>query len=210
MQSDELSIVIGEKFIVKSTMVNQRSLTLLYDDVKKYFSDEALETMGSCSSARLTVEEQHHFFEFIEECSQGQHDVKAACLFMSALLDGSLNRFNNQKVEGWDMGVQMVEIAHSQTPESLIKLPDLTQLLLSNKNKVSEISKNLFQLTPMQLIRRVRLNQIRNLLKDPKAMEQNGFKSIEAVRLRYGFSNRKNFNEQYADMFGCKPTDDMG
>jgi AraC-like DNA-binding protein len=209
MQSDELAILMGEKFVVKSTMVNQKSLTLLYSDIKQYFSDQALEIMGSCSSARLTPEEKRRFLEFHEECRQGQHEVKAACLFMSALLDLSLERFNNQKVDGWDMGVEMIQLAHSQTPENLIKLPDLSKLLLTNRNKVSAISKRFFELTPMQLIRLVRLQQCRNLFKDANARKKHGLKSIEEVRSRYGFSNRKDFNEKYTELFNHSPVDDM-
>jgi AraC-like DNA-binding protein len=209
MQDDELAILIGEKFVVKSTMVNQRSLTLLYSDIKQYFSDEALETMGSCSSARLSSKEKHKFLEFHEECRQGQHEAKTACQFMSSLLDGSLERFNNEKVEGWDMGVEMVELAHSQTPENLIKLPDLSKMLLTNRNKISEVSKRFFELTPMQLIRLVRLQQCRSLLKDTNAMKKHEFTSIEDVRTRYGFSNRKAFNEQYTELFNISPVDDI-
>ena len=200
MGPQDLRIGRGMNYLVTSTFWNARFIHIREADAKLFFSDEALDRM-TCCSVQLSPAEKSRFAAFHAQVEQGQLEVAEVCHFLSDLLDDSLRQFRNQKVEGWDLGVELVQIAHSQTPEERIRLPDLTRMLLSNKDKITEVSKTLFQLTPMQLLRHVRLRQCRYLIQEGS--------SIEQARLNYGFSNRKDFNERYQGLFGELPTETL-
>lgn len=208
IQPNELIIQRGAHALVTTTFVDACGICVLDSDMQRLFSEKALAIVQDCGSLRIPVEAQERFRAFHAEVEAEQQSVEAVCQFLSDLIEESTEQFNNKRVEGWLMGCELVELAHSQTPENLLKLPDLTQLLLSNKNKVGAVSKELFGLTPMQVVRNVRLWQCRNLLSDSEAMDRAGLTSVEAVRTAYGFSNRQSFRDQYAELFGRNPVDD--
>ena len=194
----DLRIGRGLNYLVTTTFWNARYIHIREADAQRYFSDQAIARMDCCCVA-LSQQEKQRFAAFHAEVEQDQHSTAAICGFLSDLLDGSLKQFRNTKVDGWDLGLELIQIAHSQVPEERIKLPDLTRMLLSNKDKVTEVSKTLFQVTPMQLLRNARLRQCRNMI-----MEGAG---IQEPRLLYGFSNRKDFNDKYKALFGELPTE---
>ena len=208
IQSNELIIQRGAHALVTTTFVDACGICVVDSDVQRLFSDKALTIIQDCGSLRIPAEAQERFRAFHAEVEAEQHTIAKVCQFLSDLIEESTEQFNNKRVEGWSMGCELVELAHSQTPDTLLKLPDLSKLLLSNKNKISEMSKEIFNLTPMQLVRNIRLWQCKNFLSDPQAMDHAGLNSVEAVRMAYGFSNRQSFRDQYQALFGSNPVDD--
>ena len=118
---------------------------------------------------------------------------------INKLVTSDLKRDTNQHCD-WNLTADLIRIAHSQVEEERLKLPDLSKLLLSNKDKITQISNDVMGITPMTLLRNARLHQCRHLIQKQK-------KSITEARVAYGFSNRKDFNERYERLFGESPTE---
>ena len=207
IQPGELIIQRGSHALVTATFVDACGVCVLDSVMQRLFTPRARAIVQDCGSLQISPDAQDQFRAFHAEVEVEQHSVEKVCQFLSKLIEASTQQFNNKRVEGWQMGVELVELAHSQTPDNLLKLPDVSRMLLSNKNKVSATAKTLFDLTPMQLVRNVRLWQCRNLLADGSSMKKAGLASVEAVRIAYGFSNRKDFNERYERLFNEIPTE---
>ena len=161
---------------------------------------EVLAVIKSCNSIELTPEQQEEFKGFCTDISQGTNVTTATvAAFICGLFLPEQATDTNEQVKGWDMGCKLIKIAHSQVPEEKIKLPDLSRMLLSNKNKITETAKGLFGVTPMEILRKARLQQCRI------ALARRTYKTVEETRLSYGFSNRADFNNRYKREFGESP-----
>ena len=150
---------------------------------------------------QLSLDQQqfNSLITLLKSVTDGQDITAPECAeqIQRLMKEASMEPFSRDA--DWEMSTELIRIAHSQTPEERIKLPDLSRLLLTNKDKITQTSNELLGITPMALLRNARLQQCRYLI-------QQGDQSIEQIRLNYGFSNRKDFNERYASLFGELPT----
>ena len=150
---------------------------------------------------QLSLDQQqfNSLITLLKSVTDGQDITAPECAaqIQRLMKDASFEPFSRDA--DWEMSTELIRIAHSQTPEERIKLPDLSRLLLTNKDKLTQTSNELLGITPMALLRNARLQQCRYLI-------QEGNKSIEQIRISYGFSNRKDFNNRYAALFDELPT----
>ena len=163
-------------------------------------SDEAKEILaGGGNSIQLTSDQANEITQFFDAIADGQKEDKKT---VAALLNKAMRKDQKRDINqhsAWEIGAELIRIAHSQTPEDKIKLPDLSRLMLSNKDKITKASHELMGVTPMVLLRNARLHQCRHLI-------QHG-ESVEQARRAFNFSNRKDFNERYKALFGELPTE---
>ena len=145
----------------------------------------------------MSLEQTNALIEFLEAVVNSK-DVTLQELLneISPYLTGEA-QFNKKEI--WELGIEVMRIAHSQIPEEKIKLPDLAQKLLTNKDKLNNEVKGLTGLTTMAVLRNARLHQCRYLIQQGQ--------SVEKARTSYGFSNRKDFNYRYENLFGEIPTE---
>ena len=151
---------------------------------------------------QLSIDQQQldSLITLLESVTDNQNitALRLAERIQGLMKDASFEPFSRDA--DWEMSTELIRIAHSQTPEERIKLPDLSRLLLTNKDKITQTSNELLGITPMALLRNARLQQCRYLI-------QQGGQSIEQIRISYGFSNRKDFNDRYSALFDELPTE---
>ena len=151
---------------------------------------------GVCIS--MSSEQSRVLIEFLNDV------VNKKDITLNELLD-KLKPYLAGKIQikeknSWEIVAKVIRLAHNQTAEERLNLPMLLKKLLTNKDKLTKEVKDLTGVTPMTVLRNARLHQCRYLI-------QQRNQTIEQIRLRYGFSNRKDFNTRYQAMFGELPTE---
>ena len=90
-------------------------------------------------------------------------------------------------------------------PSEAISLKDLSKALLKSSSSIAKASREQFGVSPMQLLKQIRLQQVQNLLIDPELQQQLGTQSIHSIAKRYGFTAPNHFARDYKTMFGENP-----
>ena len=90
-------------------------------------------------------------------------------------------------------------------PLTAISLKDLSKTLLKSPSSITKASREQFGVSPMQLLKQIRLQQVQKLLMDPEQQQQLGTQSIHAIAKRYGFTAPNHFARDYKTMFGENP-----
>ena len=90
-------------------------------------------------------------------------------------------------------------------PTEAISLETLSKTLLKSPSSITKASREQFGVSPMQLLKQIRLQQVQNLLTDPEQQQQLGTLSIHAIAKRFGFTAPNHFARDYKTMFGENP-----
>ena len=90
-------------------------------------------------------------------------------------------------------------------PTEAISLETLSKTLLKSPSSITKASREQFGVSPMQLLKQIRLQQVQNLLTDPEQQQQLGTQSIHAIAKRFGFTAPNHFARDYKTMFGENP-----
>ena len=93
--------------------------------------------------------------------------------------------------------------SHSHAP---ITLADLGKVLLKSTSSINKASRNHFGLTPMQLLKQIRLQQVQHTLLNPSRQALLGTRSIQGIASHYGFMARNHFARDYRLMFDESPS----
>ena len=93
--------------------------------------------------------------------------------------------------------------SHSHAP---ITLADLGKVLLKSTSSINKASRNHFGLTPMQLLKQIRLQQVQHTLLNPSRQALLGARSIQGIASHYGFMARNHFARDYRLMFDESPS----
>ena len=90
-------------------------------------------------------------------------------------------------------------------PHAPIRLAELGKVLLKSTSSINKASRDHFGLTPMQLLKQIRLQQVQHTLLNPSLQELLGTQSIQGIASNYGFMARNHFARDYRLMFGESP-----
>ena len=90
-------------------------------------------------------------------------------------------------------------------PHAPIRLAELGKVLLKSTSSINKASRDHFGLTPMQLLKQIRLQQVQHTLLNPSRQSLLGARSIQGIASHYGFMARNHFARDYRLMFGESP-----
>ena len=90
-------------------------------------------------------------------------------------------------------------------PSTAISLKDLSKTLLKSSSSITKASREQFGVSPMQLLKQIRLQQVQRLLMDPEQQHELGTHSISAIAQRFGFTAPNHFARDYRRMFWESP-----
>ena len=88
----------------------------------------------------------------------------------------------------------------STTP---ISLSAVCQTLFTTKTTLTVSCREIFGCGPMALMRRMRLQQVRDVLANPDLRQQLGCHTVQQVAVHFGFVSRNHFATAYREMFGA-------
>ena len=91
-------------------------------------------------------------------------------------------------------------------PSKAISLEALSKTLLKSPSSITKASREQFGVSPMQLLKQIRLQQVQKLLMDPGQQQQLGTQSIRSIAQRFGFTAPNHFARDYKSMFGESPS----
>ena len=90
-------------------------------------------------------------------------------------------------------------------PHAPIRLAELGKVLLRSTSSINKASRDQFGLTPLQLLKQIRLQQVQHTLLNPSRQALLGARSIQGLASHYGFMARNHFAHDYRMMFGESP-----
>ena len=90
-------------------------------------------------------------------------------------------------------------------PSEAISLKDLSTILLKSPSSITKASREQFGVSPMQLLKQIRLQQVQRLLMNPDQQYELGTHSISSIAQRFGFTAPNHFARDYRLMFGENP-----
>ena len=91
-------------------------------------------------------------------------------------------------------------------PHAPIRLAELGKVLLKLTSSINKASRDQFGLTPLQLLKQIRLQQVQHTLLNPSRQALLGARSIQGIASHYGFMARNHFARDYRLMFGESPS----
>ena len=91
-------------------------------------------------------------------------------------------------------------------PTEVISFETLSKTLLKSPSSITKASREQFGVSPMQLLKQIRLQQVQKLLMDPEQQEQLGTQSIGSIAQRFGFTAPNHFARDFRTMFGEIPS----
>ena len=91
-------------------------------------------------------------------------------------------------------------------PSEAISLEALSKTLLKSPSSITKASREQFGVSPMQLLKQIRLQQVQNLLMDHDRQHQLGTRSVSSIAQQFGFTAPNHFARDYKIMFGEGPS----
>ena len=86
-----------------------------------------------------------------------------------------------------------------------ISLETLSKTLLKSSSSITKASREQFGVSPMQLLKQIRLQQVQNLLLDRERQQQLGTQSVSSIAKKFGFTAPNHFAHDFRIMFGESP-----
>ena len=90
-------------------------------------------------------------------------------------------------------------------PSGAISLETLSKILLKSSSSIAKASREQFGVSPIQLLKQIRLQQVQNLLMDRERQQQLGTQSISSIAQQFGFTAPNHFARDFRTMFGESP-----
>ena len=90
----------------------------------------------------------------------------------------------------------------STTP---ISLSSVCQTLFTTKTTLTVSCREMFGYGPMALMRRIRLQQVHEVLSNPDLRQRLGCHTVQQAAVHFGFVSRNHFASAYRDLFGEAP-----
>jgi len=91
-------------------------------------------------------------------------------------------------------------------PSEVISLEALSKTLLKSPSSITKAAREQFGVSPMHLLKQIRLQQVQNLLMDREQQQYLGTQSIGSIAQRFGFTAPNHFARDYRAMFGESPS----
>jgi AraC family ethanolamine operon transcriptional activator len=86
-------------------------------------------------------------------------------------------------------------------------LDQISELLFSSRRTLIQGSKEALGMGPMEMMKRVRLEQVNWILRSTEARAAENFKTITQVAQHYGFQSRGHFAKAYQHLFEESPSE---
>lgn len=94
----------------------------------------------------------------------------------------------------------------SRTP---VQLNDVCMALFTTKTTLNVSCRKMFGFGPMMLMKRVRLQQVNHVLRNPDLQQHLGCSAVHEVAQYFGFHSRNHFASDYRAMFSESPRDTL-
>ena len=110
----------------------------------------------------------------------------------------------------------IIDLAHQDTELQPAKLTDLARILHADERTLQHDTKRQVGMGPMELLKLVRMQQVRRVLTDRTAAQQfsdtyelSGVTHIPTVFHHYGLNYNSNSIKRYKDFYGNSPKQDQ-
>lgn len=160
----------------------------------------ALEALDSTTAIQLSRTQMEDYRRLHRAALTQRIDETQFIDFMITVLEQDLDPVEEPK--NLHLLRSMVCLAHAEAEGEPLSLPDVCKRLHVGKTTLSEQCRETYGMGVMQFFRQVRLEQVRLALLQPGQPS-----SIEAIRVRYRFSNRARFANAYRKAFGHLPSE---
>lgn len=85
-------------------------------------------------------------------------------------------------------------------------LDHISEFLFASRRTLIQGTKEAFDMGPMEMMKRIRLEQVNWILRSPEERMSNNFKTITEVAQHYGFQSRGHFAKAYQQVFAETPS----
>jgi len=166
-----------------------------------------LDMISTCNSVALPAER----FRGLTRLFQPQkRDPLQADLIETELLD-LLSRRDLTQIGSGELShradLMKDLIRWGQTnPTQAISLEDLSATIFASRSAIVSSCRSMFGIGPMALLKRIRLGQVQDTLRNPQMRHAIGCRTVQQVAAHYGFQSRNHFARDYRQMFGEAPS----
>ena len=102
--------------------------------------------------------------------------------------------------ERHDAALQVLALTNS-SPTKPFEIQDLCSILHQSRTSLFNGCKEKFQMSPLQVVRRVRLHQVRHALLDVEFCIENNISGVTDIASHFGFVGRSHFSRYYKNEF---------
>jgi AraC family ethanolamine operon transcriptional activator len=92
-----------------------------------------------------------------------------------------------------------------QSSTEPIRLSAICKALFTTKTTLTVSCREMFGYGPMALLRRIRLQQVHEVLSNPGLRQQLGCHTVQQAAEYFGFASRNHFAGAYRDLFAVTP-----
>ena len=96
-----------------------------------------------------------------------------------------------------------------QVSTAPMPLGDVCRALFTTKTTLNVSCREMFGFGPMMLMKRVRLQQVHHVLRNPDLQRQLGCSAVQDVAQHFGFHSRNHFASDYRSMFSESPRETL-
>ena len=107
-----------------------------------------------------------------------------------------------------DLVKELVRFAFQESTEP-IRLSTVCKALFTTKTTLTVSCREMFGYGPMALMRRVRLQQVHEVLSNPSLQQQLGCHTVQQAAQYFGFASRNHFARAYRELFAVTPSTTM-
>ena len=127
-----------------------------------------------------------------------------SCPFLKELISQIIRTPPSHAYRNIGLVRDVVALTHERCSDTALTMSDLTQRLFTSKTVLSVAIRQATGLSPLPLMRNVRLERVRKAL-----LSGVHSASVGDVALRYGFPSRGHFSRYYSDLFGELPRETL-
>ena len=127
--------------------------------------------------------------------------------FLSALIDNSnVNYLSHTPSPRQELVKDFVDWAFKNSRNNY-NLDQISELLFASRRTLIQGSKEALGMGPMEMMKRVRLEQVNWILRSTEAREDERFTTITQVAQHFGFQSRGHFAKAYQNLFAETPSE---
>ena len=109
----------------------------------------------------------------------------------------------------WEVQKAIIDFADQLPPGVPPKVKDLASCLRWSEDTLIRATKEKFGMKPLDLMKSICLEQARRMILIPEKRENAGLKTIGDIHRHFGWVKSGPFAQNYADLFGVKPSDEF-
>ena len=184
-----------------------RVLLIPSDSILKNTSNTTLDIINRSNSIHPSTDGYKYLSQKLDANAHTHHtSLDEWILTIEAVILSSEKHNKHQKNSDWELISKLIEQGYKHLAYEPLRIESLCKILFTNKNKLYQLCQENFSRSPMQMIKGIRLEQIRRLLEKPELREAMYLQTIEDIRIYYGFNNLKRFRHDYSELFNELPS----